>query len=116
MKDPEFDAEREPSWESGLASTLIGGFLMLTASIGMVFNVMIASVGRSIMNRTDARLHGISTAIILACVLWAAACGLRLGVRGRGALAVAGRSLGVAAVVMWLIFAVGQAFVLVPIW
>ncbi len=116
MKDLQSGPEREPGWESGLASTLIGGFLMLTATVGMVFNVLIASVGRTIMSRSDARLHGISTAIILACVFWAAACGLRLSVRGRGSLAIAGRSLGVTAVVMWLLFAIGQAFVLVPMW
>jgi hypothetical protein len=116
MKDPQSGSEGEPGWESGLASTLIGGFLMLTAAVGMVFNILVASSGRSVMSRSDARLHGISTAIILACAFWAAACGLRLGMRGHGSLAIAGRSLGVTAVIMWLLFAIGQAFVLVPMW
>jgi hypothetical protein len=116
MKGPELGSEGEPGWEAGLASTLIGGFLMITASVGMVFNVSVASVGRSIMSRSDAQLHGVSTAIILVCVFWAAASGLWLGVRGRGSLALAGRSLGVTAIIMWLLFAVGQAFVLVPMW
>jgi hypothetical protein len=116
MKDPQVGSEGEPGWEPGLASTLIGGFLMLTAAVGMVFNILVASTGRSVMSRSDARLHGISTAIILACAFWAAAWGLRLGVRGRGSLAIAGRSLGVTAAVMWLLFAIGQAFVLVPMW
>jgi hypothetical protein len=39
MKDPELAWEGKPGWESRLASTLIGGFLMLTASVEMVFNV-----------------------------------------------------------------------------
>jgi hypothetical protein len=116
MKDPQLDWDRGHDWESGLASTLIAGFLMLTASVGMVFNLLVAALGRSIMGHADARLHGLSTAIILACAFWAAACGLRLGIRGRGGLAVAGRSLGVTAVVMWLVFAIGQAFVLAPMW
>ena len=116
MKDPQLDWERGPDWESGLASTLIGGFLMIAAAVGIVFNILLASVSRSIMGQSDARLHGLSTTIVLACVFWTAACGLRLSVRGRGGLAVAGRSLGVAAVVMWLVFAIGQAFVLVPMW
>jgi hypothetical protein len=115
MKDPELAWEGKPGWESRLASTLIGGFLMLTASVEMVFNVLVASVGRSIRSRFDARSHGISTVIVLACVLWAAACGLRLGLRGRGGLAVAGRTLGVA-VILWLLFALGQVMVLVPMW
>ena len=116
MKDLELGPEGEPSWEAGLASTLIGGFLMLTACIGMVFNILVASIGRSVMGRLDARLHGIGTTIILACVLWAATCGLRLGLRGSGSLAIAGRSLGATAIVMWLLFAIGQTFVLVPLW
>jgi hypothetical protein len=102
--------------EAGLASALVGGCLTLTAAVGLVFNILVATAGSRVMSRSDARLHGISTAVTLVCVAWAVATGLRLGLRGRGGLAVAGRTLGVLAALLWVLFAIGQAFVLAPLW
>jgi len=110
MSDP---ANRDDI-ESGLASTLLGGFLLLAAAIGLVLNVQIATAGRTIMDRADARLHGIGTALVLACVVWAVVCGIRIS--GRGALAQSGRVLLVLAGLVWALFALGQAFVLAPLW
>jgi hypothetical protein len=113
MIDPEFD-KGEPGWESGLAATLIGGFLLLTAAIGIVFNIQVAEAGPRIMDRTDARLHAILTVFILGVASWTIFVGLKLAFRGRGPLAASGRSLGFMAAAAWAAFALGQTFVLVP--
>jgi uncharacterized membrane-anchored protein YitT (DUF2179 family) len=110
--------EREPvpadDWQHGLAAAIAGGVLSVVGAVGLVFNVLVATAGRSIMSRTDARQHGVSTAVILLAVAWVVIGGIRAG--GRGPLGQVGRaSLGLAAV-LWVLFAVGQAFVLAPLW
>ena len=88
---------------------LTGGFLLLTAAVGLVFDVLVAAAGLSVMNRTDVRLHAAGTGVLLVGVVWTFAAGPR---GGRGPLGQAGRLLLVLAAVMWVLFAVGPVFVL----
>lgn len=64
--------EREPTiaddWQHGLAGAMIGSVLSIVAAVGLVFNVTVATARWTILNRTDARLHGIGTAVILIAV------------------------------------------------
>jgi hypothetical protein len=110
----EGDPERADDWQRGLAVAVAGGVLSVVAAVGMVFSVLVATGGRTFMSRTDARLHGVSTAVILLGVVWVAVSGIRAG--GRGPLGQVGRSLLALAVLLWVVFAVGQAFTLAPMW
>lgn len=98
--------------ESGLAACLIGSTLVLAAMVGFVFNVQLAAVGRSIMGRLDWLLHSVGTTVVLILMLALAAQGKTLADRGHGGLARAGRSLNVIAAVLWVLVAIGEAFVL----
>jgi hypothetical protein len=111
--------------ECGLASMLLGGFLVLAAALGFILNALVAVHGRSILTPFQVRLHALATATVVTLMFWAVRVGMRLSFAAAGrtpgagspsALAGAGFVLNVLAGTLWLLFAFNAAFVVAGLW
>jgi hypothetical protein len=110
------NSESEYAWETGLASVVLNSAVLLCGAIGAIYNVLLASSRFQILNRTDARVHGVGSAIIVAAMAWTLTVGLRLGFGARGPLGIAARALGFLAIIVWILNAIGVMTLLAPMW
>jgi hypothetical protein len=108
--------------ECGLASALLGGFVLVAGAVSFVFNLLVAVHGRTVLLPYQVRLHTLGTAAVVALMLWAVGLGVRLSGRAAGArgersgLATAGWALNVVAGALWVLFAINTAFIVASLW
>ena len=98
-----------------------GSVLVIVGAIGLVFNVVLASVAHNIVgppgtHAFNVRLHAAGTLVVIVLMFSLARIGLGLTHRCHDALATAGRWLNVAAVILWVLFALGGALVIRDLW
>lgn len=100
----------------GLASVMIGGFLIVTVGVGFVLNWQMLIHGRSMMSPLDIRLGAACNAACIALLIWVAVTGLRLSSRAAIGLAGAGRTLNIVALIDLGFLAVNAAAIYHSLW